>query len=98
VKFVHDIDGKLVRSENHELKTKIAELETQLDAQSSTQRADTVARIRRVLVESEKSISAEDESVLALYLECVIEFHNVEGHFGPRLITAMSEKGRGNAA
>ena|SRR3989442_8657257 len=100
MKFGYDTDGRLVAIEDIELAAKIEELDAQLNARPLSSRGEDVARIRSALQADGQAISEQDEEVLSLYREGVLDFHNVDHHFGQRLVKALlrREAGTNDAA
>lgn len=96
MKFGYNSEGKLVPLDELELRSRLEELESGLDNREPADRAEDVARLRRVLVADGQGLTEEDENVFSLYREGVLDFHNIERHFGERLSKALGSPGGGS--
>jgi len=92
VKFGYTAEGKLVPIEELELRARLGELEARLDNRSPADRAEDVERLKDAFASAREPLSGEDENVLSLYRDGVIDFHNLEHHFGTRLPKALARQ------
>ena len=89
MKFGYDTDGKLVPVEQLELAHAIADLDARLAAIDPKSASVGVEDLRALFAEAGEAMTSEDENVFALWTEGILNFRNVEDHFGKRLQRAV---------
>ena len=89
MKFGYDNDGKLVPIEQLKLAEAISGLDAKLDALEPEAVRVGIEGLRTLFADSGETMTQEDESVFASWEEGILDFRNVEDHFGKRLQQAV---------
>lgn len=92
MKFVRNVEGKLVPSDEWELQRAINDLDEKIESRladlGSEGRANLVERLRQRWQDIGTELTSEDEEILSLFCEQILEFRHLQGHFGSRLVDA----------
>lgn len=82
MKFVRDAQGRLVPEDEWMLKAELEKLRHGLLTMEPISRASFADRLRWSAASIGHEFSAEDERVLAAYIEGVLDYRHVIDHFG----------------